>query len=339
MTGETPLVSIVTPVHNGERYLAECIESALSQTHSRIEYLLVDNYSTDGTAAIAERYARADPRMRVHRCSEFVGLIENHNRGLALISPESKYCKILSADDWLYPEFVARTVALAEANPSVGIVGSYQLSGGEGGWRVRWAGLPGYRSVIPGREVCRDVLLGRPYVFGVPTSTLYRSSLVRGPRPFYPHLRLNADVSSFYQHLQGHDFGFVHQVLSFERIHDSAATSGRRRINTQVPDTLRDFLEYGPIYLSPEEFTARREQLLRELYGLLALGVVNFREREFWRYQRAAITEMGYPFLGARMAGAVVSKLLDLVLNPKQTVEKILKRSKQSVSLGDGIAG
>jgi glycosyltransferase involved in cell wall biosynthesis len=340
MSAAPPLVSIATPVFNGEAYLAECIESVLCQTHRHLDYHIVNNCSTDGTRDIAERYARQDSRIRVHNCVDFVGMIENHNRALGLVSPESKYCKILSADDWLYPEFVARTLEVAEANPSVGIVGSYQLSGGGDRWRVRWTGLPHHRTVIAGREICRHTLLGGRYVFGVPTSTLYRASIVIGSRAFYPNLRTNADVSSFYEHLQDWDFGFVHQVLSYERIHESATTSGRRKINTYRTDALREFLQYGPIYLAPEEFERRREELLDDFYDLLALGVVNFRGRDFWAYQKNTIRELGYPFLGLRTGRAVLNKVADLLLNPKQTATKVLRRftHRGAVSLGDGIS-
>lgn len=332
-----PLVSIATPVYNGEAHLAECIESVLAQTYRNLDYVIVDNCSTDGSGEIAERYARQDRRVRVERCTEFLGIIENHNRALRLVSPGSTYCKIVAADDWLYPEFLERTVALAEANPSVGIVGSYQLSGGEAArWRVRWTGLPYARRVVPGREICRTTLLGGLYVFGVPTSTLYRTSLARSGGDYFPVGRLDADVCSFYERLRDVDYGFVHQVLSFERIRDSAVTAGRRRINTYCTDALRTLLDYGPSYLTPAELERRREELLDDFYELVAAGVVNLRNREFWRYQKSAIERLGYPLVGLRLARAVAGKILDLFLNPKQTADKLLRRARGEVSLADG---
>jgi glycosyltransferase involved in cell wall biosynthesis len=61
-----PFVSVVTPVYNGADFLAECIDSVLSQTYDNFEYLIVNNCSTDGTLAIALDYAKKDPRIRVH---------------------------------------------------------------------------------------------------------------------------------------------------------------------------------------------------------------------------------------------------------------------------------
>src|SRR6185436_5071933 len=94
-----PLVSVVTPVYNTEKYLAECIESVLAQTYSHWEYIIVNNYSTDRTLEIAQSYADKDHRIRVQTNTQFVDIMTNHNIGVRLISPESKYCKLVCADD------------------------------------------------------------------------------------------------------------------------------------------------------------------------------------------------------------------------------------------------
>src|SRR5579862_9346002 len=140
--GVEPLVSVVTPVYNGEKYLVECIESVLAQSYSNWEYIIVDNHSTDGTGRIAEEYGAKEPRIRVYHNDSLLPIIANHNRAFRLISPESKYVKVVSGDDWIYPECLARMVGLAVSNPSVGLVGSYQLSGGGDDWHVRTDGLP-----------------------------------------------------------------------------------------------------------------------------------------------------------------------------------------------------
>lgn len=326
MTAKGPLVSVVTPVHNGEAYLAECLASVPAQTYRNWEYLVVDNASTDGTRDLARKYAAADPRVRFEAYDEFVDVIPSHNRALRLISAESKYCKVVSADDWLFPECLERMVEAAEAHPSAGFVGAYQLSGGGDRWEVRWAGLPAGCALVPGREICRTTLLSGPYVFGTPTSTLYRSDLVRARRDFYPSELPYADVSAYFEYLRGTDFAFVHQVLSFERVHPESLSAGHKRISTQHLDALRNFLEYGKIYLTASEYEARLEDLLGAYYRLLAAGLLNMRDREFWKHHREALAGLGYPFYGRRLAKAVGAKLLDLALNPKQTLEKALKR-------------
>src|SRR5262245_39594440 len=99
----TPLVAVVTPFFNEVQYLAACIESVLGQSYANFEYILVDNWSDDGSAAIAEEYARRDRRIRIVRPPEHVGQLANHEFGLRAASDAAAYCKIVQGDDWLYP--------------------------------------------------------------------------------------------------------------------------------------------------------------------------------------------------------------------------------------------
>jgi len=92
-----PLISVLTPVYNGERYLAECIESVQAQTLTEWEFIIVDNCSEDSSADLAERYAATDKRIRVVRCTEFVNVHRNFSRSIRLTHPRSKYYKFLSA--------------------------------------------------------------------------------------------------------------------------------------------------------------------------------------------------------------------------------------------------
>ncbi len=122
-----PLVSVLTPVYNGEKYLAECVESVLAQTYQNWEYVILNNSSKDRTLEIAQDYASRDRRIHVHSNAAVVPMIENHNISFRQMAPESEYCKIVHADDWLFPQCLAEMVRVAEANRSVGVVGAYGL--------------------------------------------------------------------------------------------------------------------------------------------------------------------------------------------------------------------
>ena len=329
MSREEPLVSVITPVYNGESYLAECIDSVLAQTYSSWEYVIVNNCSTDGTLEIAERYARLDKRIHVYSNEVLLDIIENHNRAFRLLSAQSKYCKIVSADDCLFPECLTRMVNLAEGNPSVGIVGSYQLSGSGRdwrSWRVKWAGVPYPRTIIPGHEVCRTQLLsGSIYVFGTPTSTLYRSDLIKGQDRFYPNSTAEADTSACYKHLQATDFGFVHQVLSYEREGHVRTTTRSQAVNAYISSQISDLLEYGGKFMSTDERDRRLDQLMDVYYKFLASSALRFREWQFWTYHKERLKELGYPLSVMRLSKAISIKLLALLLNPKHTVESLLR--------------
>jgi glycosyltransferase involved in cell wall biosynthesis len=325
---DSPLVSVVTPVYNGEAYLAECIESVLGQTHSNLEHIIMDNCSTDGTSKIANEYAKKDSRIRVYRNDVLVNIIENHNRAFRLISADSKYCKVVCGDDWIFPECIARMSQLAEAHPSIGVMSAYQLSGGGNKWYVRTDGLPYSCTIIPGREIGRLHLLGKLDVLGNPTSNMYRSDLVRATESFFPNASAEADISACFEQLRASDFGFVHQVLSHERLHERQITNTSKDLNAYLSSRLSDLIKYGPDYLTKAELDMRLNQLLDEYYAYLALSAVNFRNREFWNYHRQRLNELGHPLEALRLAKAISAKSLDLLLNPKQTVEKALRRSR-----------
>src|SRR3977135_4188229 len=99
MPSHKPLVSVVTHVYNGESYLRECIESVLAQTYTNWDYTIVNNCSTDRTLEIAQESAAKDSRIRIHSNEVFVRVIENHNISFRQIAPQSKYCKVVAADD------------------------------------------------------------------------------------------------------------------------------------------------------------------------------------------------------------------------------------------------
>lgn len=326
MKNPQPLVSVVTPVHNGSQYLSECIDSVLRQTYRNWEYLIVDNCSSDSTLEIAAAFAERDKRIRIYHYDEFVGVIESHNRALCLVAGDANYCKIVAADDCLFPECLEKMVNLAEPNLHVGIVGAYTLRGDEKNWQVVFDGLPYKTTVLPGREVARWHLLGGCHYVGIPTSVLYRADLVRKQRSFFPNLREHADISAFYEYLSATDFGFIHQVLAYERVHEKALGAKAKRLSTYMGSHLLDVRHYGPKYLSTGELVRRLDLLLDDYYDMLAVGVVNFRGAEFWRYHKAILEECGFPFSGLKIAKAVLSKILDLVLNPKQTIEKLVRR-------------
>jgi glycosyltransferase involved in cell wall biosynthesis len=325
-----PLVSIVTPVFNGAAYLAECIESVLRQNYERWEYLIVNNNSTDSTLDIAKAYAERDDRIHVYNYTEFVDVIESYNRALRLISSHSKYCKVVAADDCLFPECISRTVCLAEANPSVGIVGAYTLRGSGTSWRVVFDGLPCESSVVSGRDACRWHLLGGCHYLGTPTSVLYRAEIIRGATRFFPNSRKHADISAFYEYLLSADLGFVHQVLTYERIHEKALGEEAKQLSTYLGSHLLDIDQYGPYYLEQAELKKRLDAVLHDYYGLLAVGAIHLKGRRFWKYHKDILDKFGAPLSVIKLAVALCMKLADLALNPKQTFEKLLLRMRSN---------
>ncbi len=320
-----PLVSIVTPVYNGESFLEACIESVLTQTYTNYEYIIVNNCSTDRTLDLAARYALQDSRIRVYTNEKFVGVIENHNIAFRYISRDAKYCKVVSADDVIFPDCVMRLVECAEANPSVSMVGSYSLAGK----KVMWDGLPYEVNVVKGDQICRATLLGGPYVFGAPTSLLYRADVVRRKRAFYPNSNPHADTTACYESLTDSDFGFVHQVLSYTRVHGESQTSRSLKVGTINLALIGDLVRFGPKYLSPNEQRSRLRVLMESYYRVLVHAAVEgSASEEFWEQQKAALQELGLRFSFVRLSRTAAKMTAKMLSRPGVAMKRILEIKK-----------
>lgn len=325
---EQPLVSVISPVYNGEEFLAECIESVLSQSYQNWDYTIVNNCSSDRTLAIAESYAARDPRIRVRNCREFLPIIQNHNRAIGQISPQSRYCKVLLGDDWLFPDCIMRMVALAENLPAVGLVGAYGLDG----LQVLWQGVPYQNSTVSGREICRDSLLGGPYVFGTPTSLLVRSDLVRAHKEFYNEANLHADNEACFELLQRSDFGFVHQILTYSRPRLESTTAAARQLESYILGNLSAIVNYGLVYLTPNEYESRLEQWLRQYYKVLAKSLLRFRGTEFWEFHRKRLETLGLPLDHVRLATATAGEMVRSLVHPVATLDGVLNWWPKAIS-------
>jgi len=314
-TASRPLVSVVTPFYNTAPYLAQCIESVLAQTYAEFEYILVDNCSTDGSTEIAENYARRDPRIRLIRRSQFLSQVQNYNGALTEISENSKYCKIVQADDYIFPECLRLMVTTFERSDTIGLVSSYSLRGDT----ILESGYPYPMTVFSGRDCAQWYLRTGIYIFGTPTTVMYRSSLVRQQQPFYDDgLFYDEDFEKHLQLLEHWDFGFVHQVLSFWRVDNDSITSRAGLDNWRFYSVIRYgiVLRYAPIFLAPHEAATLIKETRRMYYGVLASETVRLRGRAFWQHHRAGLKSFGQALDGPYLAWHICLELLRMGSNP-----------------------
>jgi glycosyltransferase involved in cell wall biosynthesis len=283
-----PVVAVLTPVYNGEAYLAECIESVLAQTLQDWQYVIVDNQSTDRSAAIAQRFAAADARIRLVRADSHVDVHGNYNRAAGLMPPGTRYCKFLGADDRLMPTALERMVAVAERHPSVGVVSSLALWGD----RVEHRGLvPEGEETFPGRTVVERGLGSGPWVTGSPTSLLFRADLVRAAGTFLDSSVWHSDTDAAYRTLLDTDLGFVHEALTFTRLHPAALTSFSERVNSYASHAVRMLVRYGPKVLGAGFRTAMRTAVRQYGWYLVKqrLKPSRWSNREFTGFHRQEI--------------------------------------------------
>ena len=310
-----PLVSVVTPFYNTARYLTECIESVLGQTYSEFEYILVDNCSADGSSEIAESYARRDPRIRLIRYSQFVSQIRNYNRALEQISQDSEYCKIVEADNYIFPDCLQLMIQAFEQSKTIGLVSSYTLKGNE----LWGSGYPYPMPMVSGREWARRYLQGGAFVFGSPTTVMYRSAVVRHHQPFYDESLLHPDTEKCVEILAHWDFGFVHQVLSFLRADNESISSARQRFQPNALDRYIVEQRYASIFLESNEAKDLRAKSKRAYYQFLAKAAIRLRGPAFWRYHEVGLKTLKQTLNWPYLALQTVRVLLRITLNPGRT--------------------
>ena len=286
----SPRVDIVIPVYNGAEFIAECLSSVLRQNYGDWHATVINNCSTDRTGEIADTFAQRDPRIRVVHCTEFVDQCGNYNRALSHASADAVYVKILEADNWLMDDAVAKMVEFAEKNPRVGIVGSYWLRGP----RVDGWGLDPLRSVLTGREAFRLYYLSRVYLFGTPTTLLFRAAAIREqtilfrPGLFYDDLEFCARL------LKKWDLGFIHQVFAYVRDDNGGLFTEVRGLDYEV--AFRHFLcrEYGTDWFDAKELESFRKQCENKYLRHIGFAMfIRRRGQAYWKFHQALFRSNG----------------------------------------------
>src|SRR5688572_15385073 len=119
MKNNVPLVSIGMPVYNGEAYLCQAVDSLLAQDYGNFELIISDNGSTDHTAAICQKYAKKDKRVRYYRTNTNLGASYNFKRVFELASGEF-FMWAGSHDIWT-PDYISRLIRVLQAEPNVAL--------------------------------------------------------------------------------------------------------------------------------------------------------------------------------------------------------------------------
>ncbi|GAB1800839.1 glycosyltransferase [Priestia megaterium] len=110
---ESPLVSVIIPIYNVEKYISECIESILRQTYKNIEIIAINDGSTDNSLDIVKKYAVDNPHIKV-LSQQNSGLSITRNKGINYSN--GKYIYFLDSDDYILPDTLKNLIGLMEKN-------------------------------------------------------------------------------------------------------------------------------------------------------------------------------------------------------------------------------
>jgi glycosyltransferase involved in cell wall biosynthesis len=211
-----PLVSIVITSYNGDKYLAEQLESIIGQTYPSLEIIISDDASTDDTWAIAQRYATQDARIVLVRHEKNVGL--HANLGGALARANGEFIAISDQDDIWRPDKIEKQLALL--NGAVGVYSDSALIDAKG----NSLGFTLFQSlnISPGPDISRTVpLFFKNAVSG--HALLFHRSLLSMVLPFTDDFIFDHQLA-----LAASCFGglrFCDEPLVYHRIHGGNHTN------------------------------------------------------------------------------------------------------------------
>lgn len=181
-------VSVIIPAYNGDRYIAEAIDSVIGQTYSNYEIIVVDDGSTDNTSHVVRQYGDREAYPagnRVRYLSQTnQGVAASRNLGLA--AAKGEYIAFLDQDDVFLPHKLASQVALLDKDPDLGIANSgWQIVDEEGVKAAvqPWQQIPNLNSA--------NLIIWKPVFLG---AMLFRHSWLKRSPQFDPALSQTPDV-------------------------------------------------------------------------------------------------------------------------------------------------
>jgi len=165
MKENSPLVSVIIPVHNGEKYIKESIDSCLGQTYKNIEIIVVDDKSEDNTLNILKDYGDRITTVPVEKQNGLGNVIN-----IGIRKSKGKYIARMDADDIMYPTRIEKQVKYLESHPDCVAVGGQIDIIDENG------NITGHREyAVEDKDIKKNLFLFQP--FAHPAVTLRRSTL------------------------------------------------------------------------------------------------------------------------------------------------------------------
>ncbi|MBB1295369.1 glycosyltransferase family 2 protein [Pseudoalteromonas sp. SR41-4] len=226
---QMPLVSIIMPAYNAEKYIKQSIESVISQSYSNWELLITDDRSTDETQRIVEEYASKDPRIKLYINSENGGAGVARNNSIK--QANGRFIAFLDADDQWLPEKLTRQLNFMLKNNYAFTFTAYQKLEGE---------TPKSTVIPPSFTTYKKLLSGN--VIGCLTAMYDTSAL---GKQYMPLIRKRQDMGLWLSILQQVPNAYsLPDVLAFYRV-DSGMTQNKFKILKWQWDLYRNVVGLG----------------------------------------------------------------------------------------------
>ena len=229
-----PLVSVVMPAYNAEKYISEAIESILGQTFENFELIIIDDGSTDDTLRIINKYSQADERIAVLKNDRNLGVSRTTNKGIEVA--RGKYIAIMNADDVSLPERLEKEFRFLEENPEVGIVGGTMLVVSAGG-RV----LGDRRYYIRDEEIRKHIFRFSP--FSHPT-VMIRKAVLEKSGLYDPYYKSAGDYELYFRIGMHAKFANLKdRLVRYRIVSGSLTTGGLKTMELKTIEARRKFFD------------------------------------------------------------------------------------------------
>ena len=139
-----------------------------------------------------------------------------------------------------------------------------------------------------------------------------------------------ADAEVCFEILKEHDFGFINQVLSYTRTDNISLTSSILDYRPALPAKMEFLYKYGKFYLNQLEYNDRYNSLMEEYYDYLGWKYVMHKKRDFWEFHEKELLKIDIKLNKYRIFKHSIKYILDMILNPKKTIEYVISKYSNS---------
>jgi glycosyltransferase involved in cell wall biosynthesis len=287
-----PLVAVVTPVLNGQDFLAEALQSVQDQTYPNIIHIVQDNCSGDATPDIIRSFQNRRVKVIHLRSDQLLPQAENWERAFRGAPAEAEYVRLLCHDDTLRADCIARTVELCEREPDVMVAASGLIVGTTSDYGMAPTTLgdwPSQDAIFPGRDLVRKVLLDQAWVIG--NQVTLRRALMDRHAPFIKGDWHHIDTELVMRCALEGRVAYTPEPLSFMRQHAATVTSRMGRLEPFFFDGLKMILTWGPDVLNPQEL----KDTIRGWKAIYVRRLVKWRlnNRPAWTYHMERLKSIG----------------------------------------------
>ena len=294
-----PLVSVIIPTYNAEKWIRKTVDSVLAQTYSPIEVILVDDCSQDRTREILSSFAN---RIKVIKNNSNQGV--SVSRNLAIEASQGDYIALLDHDDLWHPQKLEKQMPLFDTTPTLGLVYSdaYYEKTPQDRWRS-------FKINPPFRGRVFDKLLEHNFILCL-TAIIPRRVLDQVGW-FQPHLRFAEDYELFFRIAENFPVDFIDEPLATYRIHDQNFSRRLDVCNKELIEIFETYSSRSGVYGSIAMVYIRwgmdawrlEQRRFKGFWQMLKGLVFGLRDplgffkafREAWRQKQNAQSNKTYP--------------------------------------------